>query len=94
MSKDFDVKEKRFEQDIEEYLITSGGYEKGKTAPLATNELRKAFRDSAQRSHDAGKQYLRHQTDRAEHHCHFIAGNKAGDKESQTHCAEYAQKCG
>lgn len=26
---DFDVKEKRFEQDIEEYLITSGGYEKG-----------------------------------------------------------------
>lgn len=27
---DFDVKEKRFEQDIEEYLITSGGYVKGK----------------------------------------------------------------
>ena len=26
---DFDVKEKRFEQDIEEYLITGGGYEKG-----------------------------------------------------------------
>lgn len=26
---DFDVKEKRFEQDIEEYLITSGGYSKG-----------------------------------------------------------------
>ncbi|MDY2663852.1 MAG: type I restriction endonuclease [Bariatricus massiliensis] len=26
---DFDVKEKRFEQDIEEYLITSGGYVKG-----------------------------------------------------------------
>jgi type I restriction enzyme R subunit len=26
---DFDVKEKRFEQDIEEYLITSGGYMKG-----------------------------------------------------------------
>ena len=26
---DFDVKEKRFEQDIEEYLITEGGYEKG-----------------------------------------------------------------
>ena len=23
---DFDVKEKRFEQDIEEYLITEGGY--------------------------------------------------------------------
>ncbi|XME04058.1 type I restriction endonuclease subunit R [Lachnospiraceae bacterium C1.1] len=29
MSEDFDVKEKRFEQDIEEYLITKGGYEKG-----------------------------------------------------------------
>ena len=26
---DFDVKEKRFEQDIEEYLITKGGYSKG-----------------------------------------------------------------
>lgn len=26
---DFDVKEKRFEQDIEEYLISKGGYEKG-----------------------------------------------------------------
>lgn len=26
---DFDVKEKRFEQDIEEYLITKGGYAKG-----------------------------------------------------------------
>ena len=26
---DFDVKEKRFEQDIEEYLISEGGYEKG-----------------------------------------------------------------
>ena len=26
---DFDVKEKRFEQDIEEYLIAEGGYEKG-----------------------------------------------------------------
>ena len=26
---DFDVKEKRFEQDIEEYLTTQGGYEKG-----------------------------------------------------------------
>lgn len=26
---DFDLKEKRFEQDIEEYLITEGGYEKG-----------------------------------------------------------------
>ena len=26
---DFDVKEKRFEQDIEEYLITEGGYKKG-----------------------------------------------------------------
>lgn len=26
---DFNVKEKRFEQDIEEYLITSGGYVKG-----------------------------------------------------------------
>lgn len=26
---DFDVKEKRFEEDIEEYLITEGGYEKG-----------------------------------------------------------------
>lgn len=26
---DFDVKEKRFEEDIEEYLITSGGYGKG-----------------------------------------------------------------
>ncbi len=26
---DFDLKEKRFEQDIEEYLITYGGYEKG-----------------------------------------------------------------
>ena len=26
---DFDIKEKRFEQDIEEYLITEGGYEKG-----------------------------------------------------------------
>ena len=26
---DFDVKEKRFEQDIEEYLLTEGGYEKG-----------------------------------------------------------------
>ena len=29
MSDDFDVKEKRFEQDIEEYLITQGGYTKG-----------------------------------------------------------------
>lgn len=26
---DFEVKEKRFEQDIEEYLITEGGYQKG-----------------------------------------------------------------
>ena len=26
---DFDAKEKRFEQDIEEYLITKGGYTKG-----------------------------------------------------------------
>ena len=26
---DFDVKEKRFEQDIEEYLTTYGGYQKG-----------------------------------------------------------------
>ena len=26
---DFDVTEKRFEQDIEEYLITKGGYKKG-----------------------------------------------------------------
>lgn len=26
---DFDIREKRFEQDIEEYLITEGGYEKG-----------------------------------------------------------------
>ncbi len=30
---DFDIKEKRFEQDIEEYLITYGGYQKGN--PLA-----------------------------------------------------------
>lgn len=29
MPEDFDVKEKRFEQDIEEYLITRGGYTKG-----------------------------------------------------------------
>ena len=29
MPEDFDVKEKRFEQDIEEYLTTSGGYSKG-----------------------------------------------------------------
>lgn len=29
MPADFDVKEKRFEQDIEEYLITAGGYTKG-----------------------------------------------------------------
>ena len=29
---DFDVKEKRFEQDIEEYLLTYGGYEKGDPA--------------------------------------------------------------
>lgn len=26
---DYDVKEKRFEQDIEEYLVTEGGYQKG-----------------------------------------------------------------
>ena len=26
---DFDVKEKRFEQDIEEYLLKKGGYKKG-----------------------------------------------------------------
>lgn len=26
---DFDYKEKRFEQDIEEYLTTKGGYTKG-----------------------------------------------------------------
>ena len=26
---DFDIREKRFEQDIEEYLITEGDYEKG-----------------------------------------------------------------
>ena len=26
---DFNFKEKRFEQDIEEYLITNGGYQKG-----------------------------------------------------------------
>ena len=32
MSDDFDVKEKRFEQDIEEYLITQGGYTKGNPA--------------------------------------------------------------
>ncbi|MCR5475594.1 MAG: DEAD/DEAH box helicase family protein [Lachnospiraceae bacterium] len=32
MPNDFDVKEKRFEQDIEEYLITHGGYEKGDPA--------------------------------------------------------------
>lgn len=29
MPEDFDVKEKRFEQDIEEYLTSSGGYSKG-----------------------------------------------------------------
>ena len=29
MSEDFDVKEKRFEQDIEENLIKNGGYTKG-----------------------------------------------------------------
>ena len=29
---DFDVKEKRFEQDIEDYLITAGGYTKGDPA--------------------------------------------------------------
>jgi len=29
MPEDFDVKEKRFEQDIEEYLTTAGGYSKG-----------------------------------------------------------------
>lgn len=29
---DFDVKEKRFEQDIEEYLITYGGYQRGDPA--------------------------------------------------------------
>lgn len=29
MPNDFDVKEKRFEQDIEEYLTTQGGYKKG-----------------------------------------------------------------
>ena len=29
---DFDIKEKRFEQDIEEYLITSGGYVKGNSS--------------------------------------------------------------
>ena len=29
---DFDVKEKRFEQDIEEYLLTYGGYQKGNPA--------------------------------------------------------------
>ncbi len=32
MSEDFDVKEKRFEQDIEEYLITKGGFSKGDPA--------------------------------------------------------------
>ena len=26
---DFDIREKRFEQDIEDYLITQGGYLKG-----------------------------------------------------------------
>lgn len=31
---DFDVKEKRFEQDIEEYLTTYGGYQKGNAAAL------------------------------------------------------------
>ena len=29
---DFDVKEKRFEPDIEEYLLTHGGYQKGDSA--------------------------------------------------------------
>lgn len=29
---DFDVKEKRFEQDIEEYLCSAGGYTKGSPA--------------------------------------------------------------
>ena len=29
---DFDVREKRFEQDIEEYLLTHGGYQKGNPA--------------------------------------------------------------
>ncbi|WP_080655269.1 type I restriction endonuclease subunit R [Butyrivibrio fibrisolvens] len=29
MSEDFDAKEKRYEQDIEEYLITAGGFSKG-----------------------------------------------------------------
>ena len=29
MPEDFDIKEKRFEQDIEEYLTTAGGYTKG-----------------------------------------------------------------
>jgi type I restriction enzyme R subunit len=32
VSEDFDVKEKRFEQDIEEYLITKGGFSKGDPA--------------------------------------------------------------
>ncbi len=37
MSEDFDVKEKRFEQDIEEYLTTKGGYVKGN--PAAFNRV-------------------------------------------------------
>ena len=32
MAEDFNVKEKQFEQDIEEYLVTSGGYTKGNPA--------------------------------------------------------------
>ena len=42
---DFDVKEKRFEQDIEEYLITEGGYEKEIHVNLTVNWhwIRKPF---------------------------------------------------
>lgn len=39
MSEDFDVKEKRFEQDIEEYLITRGGYTVKGIRQLLTGEL-------------------------------------------------------
>lgn len=50
---DFDVKKKRFEQDIEEYLITHVGYTKGnpkafdhKLALDTAKELKRALADT------------------------------------------------
>lgn len=60
---DFDYKEKRFEQDIEEYLTTYGGYQKGDSS--AFYEIRRwipvlSFLSSGRASRSSGRSTRRY----------------------------------